>query len=274
MKNIQELPNEFINHPWETTERVAKESIPGFATGAILAAAFPEVLEATAAIGIATTASALWHTCVNLMTNKQLQQSMDNVFKSDNQKVMNLSIQVASDTLGPEAAHYGIELASALIGLHGPKMWKNISRSQLEDKLRPYWPHTVATRSGAVEVIFRDRSALHLHDDQAIYSIAGMEFPLHSSSRGVDMNILGSIAGRQVVKGWQTAESNQPLAKIFTQPSRMPFKVDIDPKLGLTTVDSFGKASIYKHPEPGFNDESRQKFSSCFYCDPFNPTNR
>ncbi len=273
MKNIQELPKEFINHPWETTEKVAKESIPGFVTGAVLTAASPEIVEAATAAGIVTTAASLWHTCMNLMTDRQLQKSMENVFKSGDQRVMNAGIQVASDRLGPEAARYGIELASTLTGLYGPKIWKDISCSQLENKLRPYWPHTVGTRNGAVEVIFEDGSALHLHDDQAIYSVAGLEFPLHASSAGVYMKILGSLAGRQVVKGWQEADLIQPFADVFTRPTRMPFKVDINPKLGQTKVNSFGKTFIYKHPESG-PDDFGQDFSSCGSCDPFNPTNR
>jgi hypothetical protein len=138
MKNINELPEAFIEKPWETTVKTAEAVIPGLAAGAVLGLASPELLDTATAVGVASTASALWHTCVTLITDKQLQKSMDGVFHSDDKKVMDSSIKVASEKLGPEAARYGIELVSALTGVYGPKTWKDISRSQLEDKLHRY----------------------------------------------------------------------------------------------------------------------------------------
>lgn len=271
MKTIQQLPEQFAKHPVETIINVAKSSIPALAGGAVVAALTPEILEAAAAVGIATTAMSLWHTCVKLTADKYLQRGMDAAYKSDDPKTINKSINIASEVLGPEAAEYGIQMASSLTGLYGSKVWRNLRGTELVDKLHPFIPERIITRNGAVEMHFKDRSALHLHEDQAIYQVGGLEFPMHANYKGVDMSIMGSIAGRHVIKGWQLSELNQPLADVFSQPIKKPFKVDINPDFRTTKVTSHNKTLVFQHPESGEDDSLRRTFVNCLYCEPFNP---
>ncbi len=260
---IRDLPNEFINHPWETIGKVAVATGTGLAMGAALASESPVIASTAVAAGVITTAAALWNTCVRLANNQAFKSGMDAVYKSGDEHTIVKSMQIASDVLGPEAANYGIAFAGGLAGAYGPEAFSGLRWNYLANKLHPLVPAAYGTRNGAVEMSFMDGSQLHLHGDYAIYQSGGKEYQLQTNRHGIDLEILGSIAGRQIIKGWLTPEQlpYDGLAK--------PFKVDINPDKHISTIKTRMETTNIDHADlPKFQSG---RFLSCYECEPENP---
>lgn len=261
---IKDLRNELIDHPWETIGKIAGSGASGIAIGAALASESPLIVGATGVAVVVTTTGALWNTFIRLAHNEALQKSIDLAYKSGDQRSLTESMQGAASVLGPEAANYGLALAGGLAGgFIGSKAISELGWNDLTSGLRPLIPIAYGTANGAAEMKFADGSIIHMHGGQAIYQIGGLEYVLKPNPRGINMSILGSIAGRQVIKSWHDSPHGE-LPK--------PFEANINPKLGVTKVTEVTGTIRYDHRK--IAQHLSNWFPSCHECGPKNPNIR
>jgi hypothetical protein len=250
---IKDIPNEFVNHPWETVGKVAVAGVTGVALGAATTAESPLIANAALVAGTITCGASLWNSCTRLRNNAELKQSMNAVYKSGDLRTMTNSMQVASDVIGPEAFNYGIATVGLRGGVQGPKAWLDLCNDYFANRLRPFIPMAEITPFRAVEMRFGDGSSLHMHGHQAVFRIGGDEWNLNVfDRRGVELGVRGSYLGHQVLKG-----------------SLGPglFEVDINPRTGITRVKG-DDLTEYSHSELAAKKQSAFPVS-CEECRPF-----
>ena len=230
MKNFT---SDFANHPWEIIGKATVAGVGGVALGAALASESPVIAGGATVAGVVGTAAALWHTYVKLSSNEALKRSLDSVYKSGDQNTLAKGMKVASNTIGPEAVDYGIAFAGGLAGMYGSKAYLNQRFNSIADELRPFIPLPKTNLfSEAIEMPFKDGSSLHIHGKEAIYKIGGLEQRINVGPQGIDMDILGSSVGKQVLKGWHSEST--------------PWEASFDPQLGITTVKSGNQIDVFK----------------------------
>jgi hypothetical protein len=252
---VKDAPNEFLHRPWETIGKLSVAGATGVALGAAMAAESPVVVTAATAASIVGTTAALWNTYVKLSSDKKLQQSLDAVYKSGDKQTVDANAKVAAEIIGPEAFNYGLAVAG---GLYGSKVAENVPLNFLTGKLRPFIPVARTYSDDAVHMTFADGSAIHVHGEQAIYQTHGWEYDLKINNNGIDMEALGSIAGRQILKGSRSGDSTKSGAENY-------IKVDIDPKKNSTKL-SGEVAPSYVDAEKFDKHQSGWIWSSCKQC--------
>jgi len=255
---IEHAPNEFLHHPWETIGKLSVAGATGIALGAAMAAESPVIVGAATAVSIAGTTAALWNTYVKLSSDKKLQQSLDAVYKSGDKQTINTNKQVAAQVMGPEAFDYGLAVAASVAGMYAPKIYEKLPLNSLTSKLKPFIPVARTYSDDAVHMEFADGSTIHMHGEQAIYKTHGWEYDLKINNNGIDMEVLGSIAGRQILRARCGGSSTESGARDY-------IKADFDPKT-KNTMFSGEVSPSNKHAESLNKQSSSWISSSCQQC--------
>ena len=231
---IKDIPNEFLHHPWETVGKASAAGAVGVGLGAALAADSPIIVSGAMATSVALSAASLWHTCVKFASNKQLMHSLDSVYKSGDKQVKEKSQKVAADVIGPEAFDYGLGIASGFASMYAPKLSEKLPLNFVTDKLKGFIPFAHTMSDDPVRMNFKDGSQIHMHGSQAFFEKDGKEYQLKINNNGIDMSVLGSLAGHQLLKGVR----NGPGSDIDNA-----IKIDIDPKKQNTKLFTYMPAS-------------------------------
>lgn len=231
---IRDIPNELVNHPWETAGKLAVAGITGAALGAAAAAESPIIANGAIFLGAAATGTALWGSYKKLERDKQLREAMSAVYKLGDLKTMTSSMQAAADIIGPEAFNYGLALLGMRAGVVGPGTCANLRHTYYANKLKPFLPMPEITPFRAVEMRLADGSSLHVHGQQAVFRIGGKEYAINVSGRhGIGVGLRGSYLGRQVLRANHGRDS---------------LEIDINPEIGTTKVK--GRFPMeYKHSD-------------------------
>ncbi len=301
---IKDIPNEFIHHPWETIGKLSTAGVSGVALSAALAAESPIIVSAATATSVVITAAGLWHTYVELASNKKLQQSLDAMYKSDDKHTLNTSQQVASEVIGPVAFNYGIAAVGGFAGMHGPGAYESLTTAVPEEITTEYNPPNVlgpeALKYGT-EVAdsiaktygpeaFENMSTTALKDILQHYIPMPRTYsddPVHMIFKGgTVIHIHGDQAIEQT-NGWehdlkvtengihmQTLRSlagrevirawRQGLEGQGTYNSE-PIEIDSDPNTRIRKITS-GESSAYFHHEKAGTDPTKMVWSSCRQC--------
>jgi len=253
---IKDIPNEFVHHPWETIGKLSVVGATGVGLSAALAAESPLIVGGATAASIALTAASLWHTSVKFLGDQKLMHSLDAVYKSGDKHTRDTSQKVAADVIGPEAFDYGIGIAGGFAGMYAPKLSEKLPLNFVTDRLKPFIPFAITPSGDQVHMVFADGSEIHMHGKQAIYYTDGKEYQLKVNENGIDMCALGSLAGRQVLKG---ARNDSAPGVDNT------IKVDINPTKGKTELFTVIPASSVRS-EYDKKNRSDWLFSSCEEC--------
>jgi len=240
---LKQVPNQFVNHPWETAGKLATAAVAGAAFSAAAASESPLIAGGAIGIGVIGMGAALLDTCTRLGKIGKFRHALDAVYDSDNPATELKALEEVADVAGAEGFDYGIAIAGSVGAIDGPKAWHDIRINRLAHKLESSFQIPKALPSGAVDIKFRDGCVLHTHGDQAIIRIAGAEHNLHvytpalsQGSPKIGLKVLDNALGRLVLKGRYAGSLDR-------------FEIDIDPDKGITTVKSKRLNRQYKHSD-------------------------
>lgn len=250
---IKDAPKEIVNHPLETAGKVAIAGATGVVWGAALAVESPLIAQGAFLAGTVAYAGSLWNSYTRLANNLKLRHAVDAVYKSGEPSIMQNSLRVASDVIGPEAFNYAIVMAGVRGGV-GPKSLPTFCDNYFGNKLIPRFPIPEAKDLpfGPVEMRFRNYSSLHMHGENGIFRIGEDEWKLNVIDRQIELGIRSSLFGRHVLS-----------SKIGTSPLR----VDMNPRTGLISIQEGNHLLEFKHSD--LWDKTLPRFPrSCTECQP------
>ncbi len=119
---IKDIPNELLNHPWETAGKASAIGMVSACLGAALSAKTKWIATTAKFLGWGLGSTALATTAIDLASKPKLQAALSNIWQSDDKQTMVASKVVAEGECGPTGFDFGLALPAAVAGGIGGRM--------------------------------------------------------------------------------------------------------------------------------------------------------
>lgn len=113
---IKDLPNELLNHGWETAAKGGTISLVSACLGSAISAKTKWIATTARLIGLGLGSTAILETAFDLASKPKLQSALRNVWTYGNERTIAASKNVAEVEAGPIGFNWGLALPAAALG--------------------------------------------------------------------------------------------------------------------------------------------------------------